>query len=188
MDRLTKLLIAAIAFAVVQTLNAAAFFQNTIGWSSAARSLMSACPTRGSRSGIVARRGVREGDGKVLRAGQGSIRKEVDMLKLLQSELPKLWTDELYSEKFKASPSTYKDFQHALLHVMKATGKLVEMVEEADHGGQFFVIPDVEKYLADLVICTVRLAITAPNGPFDLEKAVLDRIERKMGVRLAQEG
>lgn len=35
MDRLTKLLIAAIAFAVVQTLNAAAFFQNAIAWGSA---------------------------------------------------------------------------------------------------------------------------------------------------------
>lgn len=35
MDRLTKLLVAAIAFAVVQTLNAAAFFQNAVAWSSA---------------------------------------------------------------------------------------------------------------------------------------------------------
>lgn len=36
MDRLTKLFVAAIAFAVVQTVNAAAFFQNAIGWGSAA--------------------------------------------------------------------------------------------------------------------------------------------------------
>lgn len=31
MDRLTKLLVAAIAFAVVQTVTAAAFFQNAVG-------------------------------------------------------------------------------------------------------------------------------------------------------------
>jgi len=36
MDRLSKLLIAAIAFAVVQTVNAAAFSQDTVAWSSAA--------------------------------------------------------------------------------------------------------------------------------------------------------
>jgi hypothetical protein len=32
----TKLLIAAIAFAAVQTVNAAAFFHNAVGWGSAA--------------------------------------------------------------------------------------------------------------------------------------------------------
>jgi hypothetical protein len=111
------------------------------------------------------------------------------MLKLLQAELPKLWTDELYSEQFKASPSKYKDFQHALLHVRKAEGRLSEMVEEADHDGvpRSFPIDDVEKYIADLVICTVRLALTYPGGAIDLEKAVLGRIERKMGVRLMGE-
>ena len=31
MDRLTKLLISAISFAIVQTVNAAAFFQNVVG-------------------------------------------------------------------------------------------------------------------------------------------------------------
>lgn len=36
MDRLTKLFIAAVAFAGIQTVNAAAFFQNTVAWSSAA--------------------------------------------------------------------------------------------------------------------------------------------------------
>jgi hypothetical protein len=35
MHRLTKLLIAGIVFAAVQTLNAAAFFQNALGWGAA---------------------------------------------------------------------------------------------------------------------------------------------------------
>lgn len=109
------------------------------------------------------------------------------MLKYLQAELPKLWTDELYSEEFRARPSRYKDFQHALLHVGKALNRLSEMVEEADHDGvpRSFPSDDVEKYLADIVISTLRLAIKNPGsgGEIDLEEAVIKRIERKMGVK-----
>jgi hypothetical protein len=109
------------------------------------------------------------------------------VLKLLQEELPKLWTDELYSEQFKNSPSVYKDFDHALKHVRKAAQELENMTEDADHHGWAgkFDKAALAKYLADVVICAVRLAIVSPAGPIDLEKAVLDRIERKMGVRLA---
>lgn len=106
------------------------------------------------------------------------------MLKFLQGELPKIWTDELYSAQFKASPSRYKDFDHALKHVTKALGKLIVTTEEQDHGEPPTVASEVEKYLADLVICAVRLAITNPTGPIDLEAAVLDRIGKKMGVTL----
>ncbi len=113
------------------------------------------------------------------------------MLKILQEELPKLWTDELYSKQFKSSPSPYKDFDHALKHVLKAAGKLLEMTEEADHRGVPSPFEDTvsgfegsKKYLADLVISTVRMALTCPDGPIDLEQAVLDRIERKMGKKI----
>jgi hypothetical protein len=111
------------------------------------------------------------------------------MLKLLQEELPKLWTDELYSNQFQKSPSKYKDFDHALKHITKTLGKLVEMVEEADHSAAddstvHFAKEEVEKYVADLVIVAMRLALKSPSGAFNLEKAILDRIEKKMGVRL----
>lgn len=106
------------------------------------------------------------------------------MLKILQEELPKIWTDELYSKEFKASPSCYKDFQHGLLHIMKAAGKLLEMVEESDHHDPRGRFEGSAKFIADLVICAVRLAIKNPDGAIDLEKAVLDRIHRKMGVKL----
>jgi len=105
----------------------------------------------------------------------------------LQEGLKKLWTNELYSEKFNKSPLVYKDFDHALKHVLKAGVRLLEMVEEADHGGSHFEIPAVEKYVADLVICAVRLANVAPNGALDLEKIVFDRIERKMGGKIERE-
>lgn len=108
------------------------------------------------------------------------------MLKLLQQELPKLWTDELYSAEFRGRVSLYKDFDHALKHLRKAAQALENMTEEADHSGEMtpFRREDLEKYLADLVICTVRLALKSPRGAIDLERAVLYRIERKMGVRL----
>ena len=106
------------------------------------------------------------------------------MLRLLQEELPKLWTDETYSGEFKVSPSRHKDFQHAHLHVMKTLGTIAGMIDEQDHAGAPPWPAGMEKYVADLVICAVRLALTMPGGPVDLEKAVLDRIEKKMGVRL----
>ena len=43
---------------------------------------------------------------------------------------------------------------------------------------------DQEKYVADLVICALRIANTFPGGVIDLQKAVQDRIEGKNGVKL----
>jgi predicted nucleotide-binding protein len=110
------------------------------------------------------------------------------MLKLLQDELAKLWTDELYSEQFKNSPSKYKDFDHALKHVRKAAQALENMTEEADHAGAALVFEQtaIAKYIADIVISAIRLANVAPTGVLNVEKAVLDRIERKMGVKLGE--
>lgn len=111
------------------------------------------------------------------------------MLRFLQGELPKLWKEELYSNQFRQSPSRYKDFQHGLIHVEKAIGHLWEMIEEADHSASddstvHFPKEDVAKYLADAVICTLRMAVKNPSGAVDLESAVFDRIEEKMGARL----
>lgn len=110
------------------------------------------------------------------------------MIRFLQEQLPQLWTNEAYSKEFNAIPSQHKDFQHALLHIMKTTGKLASMVEEVDHMRCTLYFPKelAEKYLADLVICALRMAIKNPTGEIDLEKAVFDRIEEKMGVKLAQ--
>lgn len=109
------------------------------------------------------------------------------MLKLLETELPKIWTQDQYSKAFNKNPSCYKDFQHAALHVGKALQKLQNMVEEADHVDNplpCFKREDVEKYLADIVISVVRMALTNPSGPVDLEKAISYRVLDKMGVKL----
>lgn len=116
--------------------------------------------------------------------------KKESLLALLQKELPKIWTNELYSEEFLGNKASHRDFQHTLLHVLKAAGRLLEMVEEADHIGLSglitrFKTKEVEKYVADIVISAVRLAIKSPNGEFDIEAAILGRIEKKMGVKLS---
>lgn len=112
------------------------------------------------------------------------------MLKRLQDELPKLWTYEKYSDQFKTNPAAHRDFQHALLHAFKAAGKLLEMVEAADHadgperGLTYFPQADVEKYLADIVISALRMATKNPTGQVDLELAVVARINSKMGAKI----
>lgn len=107
----------------------------------------------------------------------------------LQDGLKKLWTDELYSDQFKSSPSRYKHFDHTLKHLRKAAQELENMSEEADHHGAAMVFEGVgvRKYVADLVICSIRMANVIPTGEIDLEQAVFDRVERKMGVKLERE-
>ncbi len=97
----------------------------------------------------------------------------------LQTKLP--WTVH-YHRDFRSSPMTHKDFGHALLHIMKAAGKLAAVVNEAEHGGNDFNPDDVDKYVADMVVCALRMANTCPGHIIDLQQAVQDRIENKNGV------
>jgi hypothetical protein len=99
----------------------------------------------------------------------------------LQKSLP--WTIR-YDRDFRASPVGHKDFQHALIHVMKATGKLASVVNDAEHAGSVFPPVEIDRYIADLVICALRMANTIPGRLLDLETAVVERIERKNGVKL----
>lgn len=98
----------------------------------------------------------------------------------LQSGLP--WTAH-YHRDFRATPMTHKDFGHALLHVHKAGGKLAAIVDDAEHAGFDWADPakraDVSKYLADFVICALRMANTCPDGLIDLQRAVEDRLVAK---------
>jgi hypothetical protein len=103
------------------------------------------------------------------------------------------------------SSMAHLDFTHALLHIGKATGQLMAMCENADHDRQDgievnpaarvdnderdtrctdFPSHNVEKYLADLVICAMRLANVRPGGAVDLQAAVIQRLEQKNGVKL----
>lgn len=98
----------------------------------------------------------------------------------LQTQLP--WTGH-YHRDFRSNPMTHKDFDHALLHVHKAGGKLAGIINDAEHGGVDWADPtmraEVEKYVADLVICALRMATTCPNGQIDLQTAVEKRLFEK---------
>lgn len=106
-------------------------------------------------------------------------------LKTLQVRLP--WTIK-YSGDFRANPQSHKDFAHALLHVTKASGMLAMFVDKMDHDRDAALDTDKRvsfaPYVADLVVCALRLANTFPGGPIDLERAVVERIESKNGVQL----
>lgn len=91
----------------------------------------------------------------------------------LQSSLP--WTGH-YHRDFRSTPMVHKDFAHALLHIHKAGGMLAAVVNDAEHGGHDFDHATVGKYVADMVICALRMANTCPNGVLDLQRAVEDRI------------
>jgi hypothetical protein len=105
----------------------------------------------------------------------------------LQSSLP--WTAH-YHRDFRASPMTHKDFGHALLHILKASGKLAAIIDDAEHGGYDWADPakraDVEKYVADMVICALRMANTCPDGVIDLQRAVDERLTSKNNQLVAK--
>lgn len=98
----------------------------------------------------------------------------------LQTSLP--WTIR-YSQDYRANPQPHKDFTHALLHVVKAVGKLQGLSDDMDHDRQVaddsMLRSEYGKYVADLVICALRAANVFPGGVLDLQAAVQDRIEVK---------
>lgn len=105
-------------------------------------------------------------------------------LRELQASLP--WTGH-YHRDFRSTPMTHKDFSHALLHIHKAGGKLASIIDEAEHAGYAWESPanraDVQKYIADMVICALRMANTCPDGVIDLQRAVEERLVAKNNQR-----
>jgi hypothetical protein len=108
-------------------------------------------------------------------------------LRQLQTNLP--WTIK-YSQDFRMNPQSHKDFAHALHHVSKAAGHLHAFADDMDHDRAIAAAAQANthglygKYIADLVVCALRLANTFPGGPLDLQRAVRERIEDKNGVKL----
>lgn len=98
----------------------------------------------------------------------------------LQTSLP--WTIR-YSRDYRANPQPHKDFTHALLHVVKAVGKLQGLADDMDHDREVADNPKLRdeygKYVADLVVCALRASNVFPGGVLDLQKAVQDRIVTK---------
>lgn len=76
----------------------------------------------------------------------------------LASDVAKVWTDTQYPYEFNCEPQPHRHFTHALLHVLKACGKLSDYVDALDHGGGLKDETVVPKALADIVISTQRMA------------------------------
>ncbi len=95
-------------------------------------------------------------------------------MKKLADEVAEVWTDLQYPYEFNTEPSPIRHFTHALMHVLKACGKLAEMVDAADHqyGWKGGADP-TEKALADIIISTQRMA---EKAKVDLGKAVTTRL------------
>jgi len=93
----------------------------------------------------------------------------------LQNHLP--WGEYTYSAEFNQAQMRHKHFGHALLHVLKAAGKLAAVVDNAEHSGSEFTPEEVDRFLADLVICAARMANTCPGRRIDLDAAVISRCE-----------
>jgi hypothetical protein len=99
----------------------------------------------------------------------------------LQTNLP--WTGH-YHRDFRSNPEVSKDFNHAITHVVKACGGLCTVIDNAQHGGSEFKPEEIDKYVADLVICALRMANTCPGRVIDLQHIVEVRIEEKNNMEL----
>lgn len=67
------------------------------------------------------------------------------------------------------------DTNHALVHMMKALGKVSAALNDAEHEQRAPQANEVDKYLADLVICAARFA----HGVVDLDTACVLRLADK---------
>ena len=91
-------------------------------------------------------------------------------LRELQNEIDARWGSASYRANIQHA-------DHAVLHLMKALGKIATLLEQTHHidGDE----PDVKKQVADLVICSARLASLLG---FDLQVDVADRLAEKFPV------
>lgn len=97
-------------------------------------------------------------------------------LRALQVSQPwSIW----YSRDFRANPQSHKDFAHASVHVSKANGKIAAFIDDLDHRRESTEQARIADYLADLVICALRMANTFPGEKIDLQAAVERRISAK---------
>lgn len=108
---------------------------------------------------------------------------EQQVLKLtlawMQKHLP--WAGQ-YSADFEADPRPHKHVAHGSQHITKANGQLAAMLDELDHGvpvEEVLKTQNWSRFVADLVVIALRIAIYFPGGGFSLEDAVRTRITEK---------
>lgn len=90
-------------------------------------------------------------------------------LKKLQEEVNKRW------ENQKDNPCHGSDTNHALMHMTKALGKIASALNDAEHEQRNLQSDEIDKYLADLVICAARFGYNV----VDLDAACSERLVEK---------
>lgn len=88
----------------------------------------------------------------------------------LQDEVNARWALQLNNPCHRSA-----DANHALVHMTKALGKVASALNDAEHEGQALTAGEVERYLADLVICAARFG----SGVVDLDAACVARLAEK---------
>ena len=74
------------------------------------------------------------------------------------------------------------DTNHALVHMTKALGKVASALNDAEHEQRAPTAAEVEKYLADLIICAARFAY----GIVDIDSACVLRLAEKFPEKTAE--
>ncbi len=87
----------------------------------------------------------------------------------LQREVNARWGNQSHN------PCHRSDANHALVHMVKALGKIATAVNDSEHERRPLHAWEIEKYLADLVICATRFASDGVN----LNDAVVTRLAEK---------
>ncbi len=90
-------------------------------------------------------------------------------LKELQDEVNGRWGRQ------DSNPCHRSDTNHALVHMTKALGKLASALNDAEHEARPLRPSEIDKYLADLVICAARFG----HGTVDLDAACTSRLAEK---------
>jgi len=90
-------------------------------------------------------------------------------LKKLQDEVNGRWGNQA------SNLCHHSDTNHALVHMTKALGKIASALNDAEHEGRAMHAHEIDKYLADLVICAARFA----DGVVDLDAACALRLMEK---------
>lgn len=94
-------------------------------------------------------------------------------IKELQQEVNSRWSLQLGNPCHQSA-----DANHALVHMTKALGKLASALNDAEHEHRTIQSGEIDKYLADLVICAARFA----NDTVDLSEACASRLDEKFPV------
>jgi hypothetical protein len=94
-------------------------------------------------------------------------------IKSLQEEVNERWSKQLGNPCHRSA-----DPNHALIHMTKALGKVASALNDAEHEERAIKSEEINKYLADIVICAARFA----HGVVDLDSACSARLDEKFPV------